>query len=92
MSQKSRREGSAVEPYQSQLVLIMEKLSLDVMPRKDSAFIAALVIQPIIVDRIKEVQKQDTKCAKLKAMYSTQYGREAPLLDNEGGDFEKRTR
>jgi hypothetical protein len=63
-----RGEGSAVVPTQSQLVLEMEKLSLDVMPRKESTFAVTLLIQPMTIDRIKEAQASDPKLTKLKAM------------------------
>jgi hypothetical protein len=46
----------------------MEKLSLDVMPRKESTFAVTLLIQPMTIDRIKEAQASDPKLTKLKAM------------------------
>lgn len=56
---------SVIMPTQSQLVLEMEKLNLDVAPSKELALVVTLIIQPLMVDRINEAHDSDSKCAKL---------------------------
>lgn len=87
LSQKSRGEVPAIAPTRPQLVLKMEKLNLDVMPSKDSELIATLVVQPMTVDRIEEVQEGNPRHAKLKAKASK--GETPPLLGDKGLDLEE---
>lgn len=44
---------------------VLEKLSIDVRGRGDSLYLATLVVQPTLMDRIKEGQKKDAEMGNI---------------------------
>jgi hypothetical protein len=61
LSRKSHGEAPTIMLTPSQLIQEMERLSLDIVPNEKSVYIATLVIQLLIQNRVKVTQEKDPK-------------------------------
>ncbi|CAL8083996.1 unnamed protein product [Prunus armeniaca] len=65
LSRKTTGYIAALLTTQLEITRDFEKLSIDVRGRGDSSYLATLVVQPTLMDRIKECQKKDAEMGNI---------------------------
>ncbi|CAL2228075.1 unnamed protein product [Prunus armeniaca] len=65
LSRKTTGYTAALLTTQLEITRDFEKLSIDVRGRGDSSYLTTLVVQPTLMDRIKECQKKDAEMGNI---------------------------
>ncbi|KAI3472595.1 hypothetical protein Pfo_030078, partial [Paulownia fortunei] len=64
----SRKSTSSLFVIQKSILLDLQRLELEIVPKGKKCLLSALVLRPVLQDRIREGQKVDTHLCRLKRM------------------------